>query len=104
MPIDHERRVIFVHIPKCAGTSIEVAFGWANKYDRIGLDVTATEPNFDTYFGGGLQHFTIREMVENGIAIDKYTKFAIFRDPFDRLVSHFLWRYYRFQELVKNVH
>ena len=33
--ISHEHKCIFIHIPKCAGTSIESALGHLNNYTGI---------------------------------------------------------------------
>ena len=50
--ISHEHQCIFIHIPKCAGTSIEKAFG-----------------HFDNHKGrGGQDHRTIREIEQGFVA------------------------------------
>ncbi len=105
MPVCNKRNVIFVHIPKCAGTSIEVALGWASAYPRIGREITKTVPNFMTLFGGDLQHLTIREIAEYFLSskTSNYFCFAIVRNPFDRLASHFLWKNYRFKKVDQKV-
>jgi len=102
MPLCQKRNLLFIHIPKCAGTSIEVACGWSSSYPRIGLEPTQTTPHFPSLFGGGLQHLTVREIRENYLRdeIERYFCFTVLRDPFHRLVSHFLWRFFRFQERI----
>ncbi len=88
----------FIHIPKCAGTSIEVALGISSKYPEIGNQPTKTEPDIPTLFGGGLQHLTIREILShyNHFWEEIDFSFTVVRSPIDRFISHFLWKYYRF--------
>jgi hypothetical protein len=101
MPIA-DSRLLFVHIPKCGGTSVEVAIRVADDYPDIGLSPTVTKPNFDTLFGGGLQHLSIREIINN--YPNKFRgkdifKFAIIRDCVDRFLSYFLWKHFRFSNI-----
>ena len=98
MPISRSG-CLFVHIPKCAGTSIEVALGVADEYPHVGLEPTITKPHFSRLFGGGLQHLTIREIRRNYpevAARPELHSFSIVRDPVDRFASHFVWKHYRF--------
>ncbi|HTV90918.1 MAG TPA: capsular polysaccharide synthesis protein [Stellaceae bacterium] len=95
---------LFIHIPKCAGTSLEVAFGIADDYPHLGLTITKTRPNFQTLFGDGLQHLSIREINTNYPQISRGAgifKFSVIRDPVDRFVSEFVWRHFRFQEKLQ---
>lgn len=66
MTICHERKLIFIHIPKNAGTSIIKAMGVEN----IFMDKTIEEykEHYDEYW-------------------DKYKKFTVVRDPIDRFIS-----------------
>ena len=66
MTINHEKKLIFVHIPKNAGTSIIKAMGAEN----IFFDKTLEEYK---------EHY--REYW------DKYKKFTVVRDPIDRFIS-----------------
>jgi len=94
---------LFVHIPKCAGTSVEVALGVADEYPAIGIKLTSTKPHLPTLFGGGLQHLTIREIRRNypeAANRPGVFSFSIIRDPVDRLVSHFLWKHHRFADTM----
>lgn len=66
MTICHERKLIFIHIPKNAGTSIIKAMGVEN----IFMDKTIEEykEHYDEYW-------------------NKYKKFTVVRDPIDRFIS-----------------
>ena len=66
MTICHKRKLIFIHIPKNAGTSIIEAMGVEN----IFMDKTIEEykEHYDEYW-------------------DKYKKFTVVRDPIDRFIS-----------------
>lgn len=66
MTINHEKKLIFIHIPKNAGTSIIKAMGVENLY----MDKTIEEykEHYQDYW-----HI--------------YTKFTVVRDPIDRFIS-----------------
>ncbi len=100
MPIA-DSRILFIHIPKCGGSSVEVSIGVADEYPDIGLSPTVTQPNFNTLFGGGLQHLSIREIINN--YPDKVIttfRFSIIRDCVDRFISYFIWKHYRFANMT----
>jgi predicted lipase len=94
MPINHQLRTIFIHIPKTAGTSIEYALGMHGDLKNIGVDCyTDQQKNKEYLFGGGLQHLEakqIKQYVGKDI-FEAYFKFSIVRNPYDRLVSFFAW-------------
>jgi len=84
--ISHELRCIFIHIPRCGGTSIENALGhWAEHNGR-----------------GGQDHRTIRNILRREIVVKSnprnritvtpeefhsYFKFTVIRNPWDRAYS-----------------
>lgn len=82
--ISNKYKCIYVHIPKCAGNSIEYAFG----HDRNRKDIL--DINEQTYTD--ISHNTATEIKEhhtNEEQWSSYFKFAIVRNPFDRLVSSY---------------
>lgn len=66
--ITHDFKIIFVHIPKCAGRSVCDIFN--QRFDHYTANYYATE----------YKHFW-----------DRYNKFIIIRNPFDRMVSLYIY-------------
>jgi Sulfotransferase family len=92
--ICHKKKIIFIHIPKCAGTSITNYY-----FDSPNLDWR--EPNYDLLFGWcpkrgiHLQHATPKQLIETNLISEEnwesYFKFSFVRNPWDRAYSDFLW-------------
>lgn len=80
--IDSNTNFLYIHIPKCAGTSIEKVFGY--DYDNINKYF---EYNFKDI--GHPKHLTLKmyEKILSEKIINKIFKFSIIRNPFDLLVS-----------------
>ena len=68
MTINHKKKLIFIHIPKNAGTSIIKAMEIKNAF----MDKTIEEYK-----------------IEYSNYWDKYTKFTVIRDPIDRFISSY---------------
>ncbi|OUU17765.1 MAG: hypothetical protein CBB97_21875 [Candidatus Endolissoclinum sp. TMED37] len=78
----YSKELLFIHIPKCAGTSVEKCLGLHNK-KRFGYGVLR---------GKALQHRTYREYQEDmGNKIKKLESFTIVRNPYDRCISEYYW-------------
>lgn len=95
--ISHEHKVIFVHIPKTGGQSVEQMF-----LDDLGLtwdqrDALALRPNDDPAVGPErLAHLYASEYVQKGHVTqeqwDSYLTFAVVRNPYERIISEYFYR------------
>lgn len=82
---------IFVHIPKCAGTSIEKSLIPLVSPHRDFCDFSSEERSKFWLPGKlGLQHSKLRGY-ERQFKLDDYFKFAFVRNPWDRAVSQIGW-------------
>ena len=79
--ISHDRRCIFIHIPKTGGTSIEDAI-WPKPRREEDLWMGFVAPGRNKYQPGGLQHLLARQVrLEVGADVfARYFKFAIIRN------------------------
>lgn len=69
--ICHKNKIIFIHIPKCAGVSISTAFG------------------YNTNLASG-RHYTSKEYKEKyPYEYKTYYKFAFVRNPYSRILSFY---------------
>jgi hypothetical protein len=80
--ISHEYRVIFIHIPRTGGTTIEEMF--------TGKDWWFFEPK-QKHLSAGEARKIYAEWW------DSYFKFSIVRNPFDRVASRYMSRNYGFE-------
>jgi len=88
MPISYTYKTVFIHIPKCAGTSVEKILGTSSKSEYF----SSTQVNING-LQKTLQHFTYSEL-KNSVNIDwpSYYVFSIVRNPYARFVSDFKYR------------
>jgi hypothetical protein len=89
MPVDHDRKLLFIHIPKTGGTTILTLLGLWNKQRA---------PDFQKLFGDfgtvDLQHLTLAQTAQflTPQEFASYFRFAFVRNPWDRAVSAAQWR------------
>jgi hypothetical protein len=89
--ISHRHACIFVHIPKTAGSSLEDAI-WPGERSESDLWMGMRGMR-NKYQTGALQHllaWQIREEVGSDV-FNRYFKFSIVRNPWDKLASQFCW-------------
>ncbi|MEM1297927.1 MAG: sulfotransferase family 2 domain-containing protein [Pseudomonadota bacterium] len=92
-------RTLFVHVPKCAGQSVEAAFcaglglDWGKHRHLLGC--MQRPQSWPKTFPERLAHLTAHEYVALNFCpremFESFYKFAIVRDPIERVVS--AWRY-----------
>lgn len=113
MPYSSKHNLIFIHIPKCAGKSFEVAldiatkqevsqYKWRSNINRLGkliLKKTYDRKALTRLWGVhditlALQHLTYAEIellnLLDATILQKAIKVAIVRNPYDRAVSSYL--------------
>lgn len=84
------RKIVFVHIPKTGGSSVENML-WPNPRREADLWMGFVAPGRNRYQTGGLQHLTatqIRQEIGAELFAACYV-FSFVRHPVDRLVSQF---------------
>tara|TARA_Y100000361_G_scaffold76025_1_gene67232 strand:- start:3782 stop:4369 length:588 start_codon:yes stop_codon:yes gene_type:complete len=70
MAIDHNRKIVFIHIPKNYGSTINNLFGFENKFVMNHYDLELTEKIWKEYF-----------------------VFTFVRNPFERMLSlYYFWK------------
>lgn len=105
MLISHKHKFIFIHIPKCAGSSITYALlnnlyfklprnqDW--KYNKLSTDIAevfqvATDHGNSSELDQHSTFETINEyFVKKKLNINEYFKFSFMRNPWDRRVSQY---------------
>ncbi|EJM94427.1 Sulfotransferase family [Pseudomonas sp. GM74] len=91
--LSEKNNIIFVHIPKCGGTSVESAIWEDHEKTEENLWMGFLDKYHNKYQTGGLQHLKaiqIRQHIGRS-KFDNFFKFSIVRNPFARIVSQFLY-------------
>lgn len=101
--ISHKHQCIFIHIPKCAGTSVEKMFLTDLNISYEQRSSLFMGRNDDKIQGPPrLAHLTISEMIENHLInlnqLDNYYSFAVIRNPIDRIYS--FYKYLGYNEVM----
>ena len=89
--ISRRHKILFLHIPKTGGTTVEKMIFPHHSF--------ITEPDYSTLYGwdnrlGWLNHLTMDQTIELYPCLDlnKYLLFTVVRNPWDRLVSEYHWK------------
>jgi len=89
--ICHKHKCIFIHISKCAGTSVERAFG----YYINTPGALAAHLGWDAKHKLYIQHATPQQLFDlnliNETQWDEYYKFIIYRNTWTKLHSDYYW-------------
>jgi len=92
MPISHKYKVIFVHIPKTAGTSVERFLEIPGVSEEHLRSHKISKINGVMY---APQHLTANLLINHNFVKkywNNYFKFSIVRHPYTRALSEYFWR------------
>lgn len=102
MIISNSKKYIFIHVPKCAGTSVTRALGRTCQWNDIVLGSTEFGAGIESAYKekfGLEKHSTVRDVI-SVVGEDiwsEYFTFTVVRNPFRRIVS-----WYTFAEKLFN--
>jgi hypothetical protein len=83
MVVCHNKKCIYIHIPKTAGTSVEQ---FLRENGKNGLQYHGVRN------GRSMHHFTAFDLkYEIPLTFQNYYKFTFVRNPYDRLLSEYYW-------------
>lgn len=87
MPIFIKNKILFIHIPKNGGTSVETFFQRSG--DRMDLWMKKNKKDF--CFFHSEQHCTYKEILKTKKLNSDLKIFSIIRHPIDRVISEYNW-------------
>ena len=88
--ISHKYKCIFIHIPKCAGESVETALMGRPNWEKDDPNYASLDLPKDSNIGDD-KHYTIKQW-ENHINFTNYFKFSFVRNPWDSAYSFYQYR------------
>lgn len=88
--ISHEHKCIFIHIPKCAGESVETALMGRPNWGKDDLNYKLLDLPQGSPAGDD-KHYTINKW-RNNENFKKYFKFSIVRNPWSAAYSFYKYR------------
>lgn len=91
MPIFHNTKILFIHIPKTVGSSIEK---YLEQKENIKLNEEKNVMNLFSYVAhdglpSSYQHLTYKDIIKFYPNSKDYKIFCCIRNPYDRLVSEY---------------
>lgn len=98
--ISHEKKFIFIHIPKNGGTSINISLRDYCEYPPE-LSAGIRNSNLSIEYQ---KHTALAEIKNSNIDIQKYFKFCIIRNPWDRILSLYFHRIEKVKKLSDTQH
>lgn len=84
-----EKNILFVHIPKCGGSSIA-----AGLFDSVGIKFrtyTKVRGGNQYFSSDSTKHATAEYYKSNMKSFDDYYRFTVIRNPWERFVSQLNW-------------
>ncbi|WP_019568902.1 sulfotransferase family 2 domain-containing protein [Thioalkalivibrio sp. ALMg13-2] len=88
MIINHDHRFVFVHIPKCAGTTVRRPLEGLNQWQEAGHPWRREHPSLGLVDYAHMPLVVLREhFPEAFAAVVHYQSFALVRDPYRRFAS-----------------
>ncbi len=105
MPIDIKNKIVHIHIPKCAGTSVANVLKIYGDWKKPNLDILYGIHNNIVLQSLPLEYYSQYYSIE---LLKQCTIFAVVRNPYDRVLSDYCWRnrkcasMYDFLILIKN--
>ncbi|MFT5112667.1 MAG: hypothetical protein ACI8P9_001994 [Parasphingorhabdus sp.] len=92
MPVFKKSRLVHIHIPKTGGSFIERSITEIEGVELWSSSKVGPRQFNNRWFE--LQHLTLLElpMFAHNV-LDNYHSFAVLRNPYERLVSEYLWRW-----------
>jgi len=100
MPFEKKDKILFVHIPKTGGTSIEHFFNlchpekfWFGHWDRDQLEFLAKYEHLTSSkkILYEPQHYTLEILKKLMDDYEEYFKFTFVRNPYTKLLSEYFW-------------
>ncbi|WP_244270821.1 sulfotransferase family 2 domain-containing protein [Thioalkalivibrio sp. ALJ1] len=88
MFINHDHRIVFLHIPKCAGTTVRRPLESLNQWDESGPHWRREHPELGFLDFAHLPLAVLRNHFPAAFAsVLEYRSFALVRDPYSRFAS-----------------
>lgn len=88
--VNHKHRLVYIHIPKTAGISVEQCILPEDKKVTFEADHDIMH-GWDERIGKWLQHLTLEDVVHYFPHLTDYYFFTFVRNPWDRCVSSFFY-------------